>query len=68
LFVFLKKTMFYSKKKNNIKSFGFFIGRGLMRRFMVRTWSKIRIFWNKAAPNKVQKVLILLFFSSFLII
>jgi len=38
-----------------ILGFFFFIGRGLMRRFMSRTWLKMRNFWRRITPRKSHK-------------
>lgn len=38
------------------KGFLFFIGRGLMRRFLTKTWGYIRNCWRKVAPKKLDKV------------
>jgi len=35
--------------------FIFFIGRGLMRRFLSKTWAAIRGWWSRIAPKKLDK-------------
>jgi len=38
-----------------VVAFAFFIGRGLMRRFMSETWAKISRCWKRTAPAKMKK-------------
>jgi len=54
-----------------ILGFVVYIGRGLMRRFMKKTWLSFSTFWQKHAPQKLQKKPLdmsdmLLFFQTFL--